>query len=242
LREYEQKELQATVFMQLAAKKVAWENAQLRNLLASKGVSGQDIEEFLRSRDRSRNLTDLVPTSPDAAARGWLQSSAVGDPLVQTSHINDPTSRVPLEIRQHSNMPPDMNQAIVDTPLDSVRDQVAPQVPPAHSSMPEDSSTLRDKASSENHWDWDSPSTSVEEEQLNMLPVVSDCFCPVNSTKSLLGRDNLMLEMSCETAASIIAGMRRNGDKDNARSELGCEGDRQCNVKNIKVLQAMGIE
>jgi hypothetical protein len=49
-----------------------------------------------------------------------------------------------------------------------------------------------------------------------------------------------MLEMSCETAANIIAGMRGNGDKIRARRELGCDGEMQCNVKNIMVLQALG--
>jgi hypothetical protein len=51
-----------------------------------------------------------------------------------------------------------------------------------------------------------------------------------------------MLKMSCEIAASIISGMRGNGDPERARLQLGCEGGEHCNVKNIKVLQIMEMD
>jgi hypothetical protein len=51
-----------------------------------------------------------------------------------------------------------------------------------------------------------------------------------------------MLEMSCDVAASIIAGMRGHGDNDRAKSELGCEEKegRHCRVENVKIMQMLG--
>ncbi|KAH7382274.1 hypothetical protein BKA66DRAFT_418546, partial [Pyrenochaeta sp. MPI-SDFR-AT-0127] len=47
------------------------------------------------------------------------------------------------------------------------------------------------------------------------------------------------LEISCETAATIIAEMRGDGDKDSVRASLGCRGREGCNIKNTTVLQVM---
>jgi hypothetical protein len=52
-------------------------------------------------------------------------------------------------------------------------------------------------------------------------------------------RDRLFLEMSCETAASIIASMRGNVDHEQVRLQLGCGGREQCIVKNTEVFQVL---
>jgi hypothetical protein len=87
----------------------------------------------------------------------------------------------------------------------------------------------------------DQPS-SVDPEQSSLLPMVSDCFCPAPPTSSSLIRDEPMFEMSCETAASIITSMRGNGDREQARSQLGCKSGEHCSVKNMKVLQVMEMD
>lgn len=49
--------------------------------------------------------------------------------------------------------------------------------------------------------------------------------------------------MSCENAASIIAGMRGHSeDEEVVRMELGCASNRTCKVKNVRVLQVMEME
>ena len=49
--------------------------------------------------------------------------------------------------------------------------------------------------------------------------------------------------MSCENAASIIAGMRGHNEDDEAvRKELGCASRQTCEVKNVHVLQVMEME
>ncbi|CAI9635412.1 unnamed protein product [Alternaria burnsii] len=47
------------------------------------------------------------------------------------------------------------------------------------------------------------------------------------------------LLISCETAASIIAEMRGDGDTQRIRASLGCHGDKECTVKNTLVLELM---
>ncbi|OAG19571.1 hypothetical protein CC77DRAFT_937328, partial [Alternaria alternata] len=47
------------------------------------------------------------------------------------------------------------------------------------------------------------------------------------------------LLISCETAASIIAEMRGDGDRQRIRASLGCHGDKECSVKNTLVLELM---
>jgi len=62
LRQYERKEVQATVAMQLAARRVSWENAQLRDLLSEKGVSTEEIKAFLCGREGRQGKAALVPS------------------------------------------------------------------------------------------------------------------------------------------------------------------------------------
>ncbi|EAT83278.2 hypothetical protein SNOG_09086 [Parastagonospora nodorum SN15] len=47
------------------------------------------------------------------------------------------------------------------------------------------------------------------------------------------------LEISCETAATIIVEMRGDGDVDSIRASLGCTSREECSVRNSTVLQIM---
>jgi hypothetical protein len=62
---------------------------------------------------------------------------------------------------------------------------------------------------------------------------------PSTHSHSLRGHDT----MSCESAANIIAGMRGHSDDDiQVRAQLGCQGNENCNVKNMKVFQVMEMD
>ncbi|KAF2475104.1 uncharacterized protein BDR25DRAFT_279040 [Lindgomyces ingoldianus] len=199
LREYEKREIQATMLVQLAARKVAWENTQLRGLLATKGVFGEDIEQFLHGKEPpelASNHTVFRDT-----LQGGLNFSAHERQNISPLNNDSPISRIP-----HLNEGMD------------------------NSTEPHDSNANLDIEN------------DTESEQHGLLPPVSGCSCPVAATQTFSGQENLMLEMSCETAAIIIAGMRGHGDEEQARLELGCSRGRQCNVKNIKVLQVMERE
>ena len=182
--------------MQLAARRVAWENAQLRRLLASNGVSAEQIEGFLRDREQMA----VHRLSSDAAGEG-IQSSAAARGY-GVHRLGSPVEEPRL--------------------IDSVQGTNS-----VESDCGRDVSDQR---------------SAVDADGNKTLPAVSDCFCPAPNGSDLLAADDSVLEMSCETAASIISGMRGNGDREQARSQLGCEGSEQCSVRNVKVLQVMEMD
>jgi hypothetical protein len=69
-------------------------------------------------------------------------------------------------------------------------------------------------------------------------PNTSSCFCPPTTAVKERPLDTGLL-ISCETAATIIAEMRGDGDKHRIRASLGCHGNKECNVKNSIVLELM---
>ena len=73
-------------------------------------------------------------------------------------------------------------------------------------------------------------------------PSTADCFCPPRTvatgsaaTSKSIGGD----EISCETAATIIAQMRGDGDDVAARASLGCGPKDVCTIKNSFLMQVM---
>ncbi|KAI1183969.1 hypothetical protein F5B17DRAFT_443008 [Nemania serpens] len=55
VRDYEQREVRASVEMQRAAREVAWVNERLVELLAARGVTRGEVDEFLRRRKEERD-------------------------------------------------------------------------------------------------------------------------------------------------------------------------------------------
>jgi hypothetical protein len=72
-------------------------------------------------------------------------------------------------------------------------------------------------------------------------PNTDDCFCPPTVTvpppasRPSISND----EMSCETAATIIAQMRGDGDDTAALRSLGCGPGEVCSVKNTFLMQVL---
>jgi hypothetical protein len=69
-------------------------------------------------------------------------------------------------------------------------------------------------------------------------PNTASCFCAPTPMPKETPIDTGLL-ISCETAATIIAEMRGDGDRSQIRASLGCVGDEECNVKNTRVLELM---
>jgi len=85
--------------------------------------------------------------------------------------------------------------------------------------------------------DTNTPTFSLLENDAG-CPNTASCFCPPSSTPKEQSLDTGLL-ISCETAASIIAEMRGDGDRNRIRASLGCRGDEECKVKNTLVLELM---
>ncbi|KAI0204975.1 hypothetical protein F4808DRAFT_316825 [Astrocystis sublimbata] len=76
VRDFENREARATLEMQRAAREVAWVNERLMELLASKGVAREEVDEFLR-----RAGEDGV-----AAASGHAQDQDHTDSAIEGTH------------------------------------------------------------------------------------------------------------------------------------------------------------
>jgi hypothetical protein len=84
------------------------------------------------------------------------------------------------------------------------------------------------------------PQRPITVEDLD-CPSTEDCFCPPSIIapppvdRSVVGPN----EMSCETAATIIAQMRGDGDEAAARASLGCAPGQACGIKNAFLMQVL---
>jgi hypothetical protein len=227
---YERDGIEATHDMQRAARKVAQENSRLRRLLAHHGISQEEIDIYLRSfdEDKSPNEASTAPaTAPVPSCSGmsgviFAHRLGVAETLGQARSVGTRTG---------NNNP--NHQCLTEHQLDGV-------CAVRHLTTPEpffDARTQTEALSSrvtEKHYD--------AQENLKLddseCPNTRDCFCPPTikrNTQSLTSG----LEISCDTAATIIIEMRGDGDVESVRKSLGCSGHEECNVRNSTVLQIL---
>lgn len=238
VREFELKGVAATHEMQKAARKVALENERLRTLLAHHGVPKTKVEAYLQSFEDSADTTISFSEATNlsgacqGAARETLSNTRVsdarcydpllrGDPYPSAPPTTSYRQRV-VEKHVSSAMPPEM-------PSGQCRSD-GQTIPECFRSADDydDTCTIRRPGHAVN--------SHVDEECANTV----DCFCPPQTTAAQnIESSQSGVEISCETAAAIIAEMRGDDDRDAIRVSLGCLGRDTCNVKNSMVLQVM---
>jgi hypothetical protein len=227
--------------MQLAARRVAWENTQLRDMLAGKGISTEEIERFLRGRE---GIAARIP-SGDVAVGGLPGSTAAqgceGRPsdalpaATPTDHgFPEPWGpEIGTGNQETTNVAED--QIVARTPASKPKKRVPGRNSRARGLMRGESVQASSSTS-------DKPFALNAEQGGTLLPTFSDCFSPASPASASFTGDDSMLEMSCQMAAEIISGMRDNEDHEQTRSQLGCVGHEHCNVKNVTVLQLMAMD
>ena len=250
--------------MQRAARKVAEENSRLRNLLASRGVARDEVDAYLRSFDDGMVAPPIHPGHALPVQRRPEQAELRNGAVQHDMGLRmqpatrplapiyaQPTAPTPIQPVAPSSTPPpaqpDMNfqrtnSSIVGTlqrrPC-GVQEDAATNMDPAHEPrMPvasKDSSCCRPADS--NAQEHNIPTFSMAEDDAD-CPSTANCFCPPTSAPKERPLDTGLL-ISCETAATIIAEMRGDGDRNRIRASLGCHGDTDCNVKNTLVLELM---
>lgn len=210
VREYERQGVQATLDMRQAARKVALENSRLRSLLASRGVTDEELNRYLAQFD------DQGSGSPPAMAL--------------TPPADQPG---PLPPRLHSGLslpgaPKPPNRDALDGVSVSGLDNLAVAAdttvrqtccgPTTQCSLPPDGRDVQRPA--------------AEPSPQNSSTSTSPSANTTDTTAS-------HLEMSCTAAAQIMANMYRDGNKERAREALGCSGPEECYVKNTLVFQLL---
>jgi hypothetical protein len=263
---YEQKEVQATILVQTAARKVDRQNAQLRKLLGIKGVSSEEIDEFLvQDSERQQSL----PFS-NSVARNKLQMGFSGrghanqfcEDGSQTKHPVQIMTEISGRVERRDVKQDPVNSEVEDMNMDaavtspysgiprtpeSLSTLPASNVQPRHTPIPVDDTKVCSELSPTSAGadcscgDGDISTDFDNEQRVGSLPLVPDCFCPDVPTQLVPGSDKKGLEMSCEDAAGILTGMLGGDGAEHARSQLGCGENLQCNVQSIKVLQLMDI-
>ncbi|SPO00766.1 uncharacterized protein DNG_03514 [Cephalotrichum gorgonifer] len=212
VREYEAQGVQATLDMQRAARVVALENSRLRSLLSSKGVSDEEVESYLAS-----------PTEPRPTRRkeGRLPGGSLGrrsetpDDTAHSSGLNSPASS--------SCTPTDAGTLMCLKRLvneDGPHPFSTLELQPANSTARQDTTNPGARPA---HTD----ATAVP-------PTNAPAILPSLHTMSLSPH-----EMSCNTAAQIIARAHSHGDERLARRNLGCADSSNCVIRNTQVLQIL---
>lgn len=235
----------------------------MRNLLASRGVARDEVDAYLRSFDdgiappiHSSYALPVQRRSDQAEPRNGAVQHDVGlrmQPAARPLAPNHarPTAHTPMQPVAPSTTPspeqPAMNlqrtnSSIVRTlqrQSCGVQEDAATNMDAEHEPrMPatsNDSSCCRPADS--NAQEHNVSTFSMTEDDAD-CPSTASCFCPPTSAPKERPLDTGLL-ISCETAATIIAEMRGDGDRNRIRASLGCHGDTDCNVKNTLVLELM---
>jgi hypothetical protein len=240
VHEYERQGVAATQEMQRAARKVAQDNVRLRSLLALHSVSREEIESFLQLPNEASSLEAHLltfqessvtrpcgtsqrevndnPSPAESSTQGQSQYFSDGHTDVGPQFAPDRQGHFTL---RHSEIAESFIRTLAT-------EQVLREATEQREDMPD-----RNKGSSNSIEA--RPTTEPPE-----CPSSLSCFCPPAPAPTIgIHRVNSGLEISCETAATIIAEMRGDGDRESVRASLGCIDQGDCNIKNSTVLQIM---
>jgi hypothetical protein len=226
VKEYERKGVTATQQMQHAARYVALENTRLRTLLARHGVQQAEVDAYLRSCDGNEAIQGLATDIPA------MPLSGRNPPSASTSRCSASTTQTTNKC-QPANHTLEASNSQLHIPKHQTP---SPLVSAEDSKLSGLSYILEDRTAQQPLQLHKEP--AVQTTAAPECPNTADCFCPPTVTPSNQSIDN-GLEISCETAASIIIEMRGQGDVDSIRASLGCAGRESCTVRNSTVLQIM---
>lgn len=201
--------------MRQAARKVALENSRLRSLLASRGVTQEEVDHYLASSERRAA----------AASAGGLPTTALAP---QTGEAGPPPPVSDMDLgssRPDCGVP---NRASSTSALDTLAiaaDASVRQIccGPMTQCSPADA-PLADVPGQ--------PSDSCFPGRGPASPSPSPDLNHPNTTAS-------PLEMPCTAAAHIMVGISRDENMELAREALGCSGPEECLVKNTLVFQLL---
>lgn len=247
LQDYEKKGVQASAELQVAARKVAWENARLRNFVASKGIAKEEVENFLddcRRHDYQDPANRQVNNYGGHATGLGLAGPPLSIPVPRKSDRE--LAVVKSEAYQNAHE--------ASSPLEAVLQNVEQhQSPMIHDSRAEESGLSpptvgKSSRSSPSHDPkLSSPAVPDGVEESDYCSTFGDALAPQERGPSKptkcqpRGPTNDQHQTSCEVAARIIAGMRWENDQEAVLAALGCNGTVDCTVKNTRVFQLMDM-
>ncbi|KAI1152350.1 hypothetical protein F4825DRAFT_311129 [Nemania diffusa] len=224
VREFESREVRASLEMQRAAREVAWVNERLVELLVARGVTRGEVDEFLRRRreqeeegehgtvaGRSTRGADVGSGSRRGCLNGVSRAVSVGDAGTERSEGGE---REGVENRGENT---NEQKRVCGS---GTNGRIAHVDADMGVGMGIGVDTL---------------GLAVNGEEINVCDGVSET--PRRLANAAEGARALVT--SCDDAASIIAGFQGHGDVSHARKALGCGDATNCHVKNTRLFQLM---
>lgn len=223
MRDFEQREVRASVEMQRAAREVAWVNERLIELLAARGVARGEVDEFLRRRKEETDSRVTTfgnyarsPSPVSGSCRGSRGGSITRVVLVAGAEASGPEIGARDGTRTGTG----------DTRGKS-----------CVSSCGTDGQNIDVDTSMEAGMSagMDTPGRAKSDDDRHVCDGMSRT--PKRCADTDEGSSALLT--SCDDAASIIARFQGHGDVSYARETLGCGDATNCHVKNTRLFQLM---
>lgn len=255
--------------MQVAARRVAEENRDLRDLLNIHGISAAVVDAHLASTRPSvtsmvsssirtlhacnnfdrreaqpgRSGVQAVAEPVSERARSATQygpSTDANDPLKATTNLKagNPSTELDLTLSQEARQvtsqfyispPIQDHRAHIDCPELNRSLSLSDDLPQQYLPDPRSPNSQDHLADAEDQMLTDGGSYTTQA----ILARGELTRPPSSSKKSKESAD----ETDCENAARIIATMRGHGDHESIRPELGCSVEKNCMVKNDRIMQ-----
>ncbi|KAL8948587.1 MAG: hypothetical protein Q9222_005238 [Ikaeria aurantiellina] len=206
---FERSGAQASVEIQAAARKVAYENTLLRRLLEQHGIMGNEIEAYIRGESAHTNVASKTAAVTTSMLRDYRSPTSA-----------DSTSSLGRKIVMQA--PTQSRCCPAPTVVDS-DDCHTPVAPPSTTPV---SAPNTHKPSLE----------STFNQSIRLSPAPIKMKQEIGPQIQAASMDDTT---DCETAARIIANMRGCDDTEGVRAELGCASNAHCTVKNTTVFNAM---
>lgn len=218
VREYELRGVQASIWVQTAAKSVVRENARLRSLLRRRGVKDAEVESYLY--DNTHGSDD--GTSVGNSAQSILTSSTrsiCGQDHLNASSSNRSHQKLTRELSQQDCA--DKIQPLKSDILGAQEDEDGPQP----STLPNsDQSIESQRLQARTPW-------PPSQEFPMGLHWSTDRFEKVKGSHHNM--------TSCIKAAMIIVSMNSGVSINEAKAELGCPPSSDCYVDNLTLFRVM---
>ncbi|KAL4723579.1 hypothetical protein ACLX1H_009217 [Fusarium chlamydosporum] len=247
LQNYEHRGPQASTEMRHVAKGVLWENKHLHDLLRMHGVSQDEIDHHFSQMVSAGTDTNLNLRKPPQK-RGHLRT-----PRELKRGTMEPQSPNMVSITTHSHdavdEPSNTSASLSNISLPVPNQRLAT----SSVDIAEADFTITNSHKDEEHNSYDQRTMQIPERtsisfmcnndlpdsasHADILPPVTDCFCPPSSPVPITGHWNS--RMSCQAAVDIISGLESMVDLEKVRDLLQCEDPNDCLVGNSDVFQIL---
>lgn len=247
VREYELKGVAASVEMQQAAREVMRENIMLRTLLAQHNIPQDLVDSHLKSCvghgvQAALGTTTESTTASEVALR--QPSGAAIFPHASPSVVPINANNIrPYDIENWTVYPHHVSLRAASGIAEELRNPIEHDTNFLHSNIPPSFTMIEPTGHTSGNDKSDDEPFTPDTSDYSQCPNDDECFCAPTMDHEH-DHASPATEMSCETAAAILADLRRDADMDIIRTWLGCSQGgfneaAECTVKISTVLQIM---